>query len=51
MTLVDVSEGEGGLAFLGIGVGNLLGLSLAPVQTRLYWKAMDRNDGRTIPER
>ena len=44
------SEGEGGLAFLGIGLGCLIGLSLAPVQTKLYWKAMDRNDGRTIPE-
>ncbi|KAI0807268.1 MFS general substrate transporter [Fomes fomentarius] len=44
------SEGEGGLAFLGIGVGNLLGLSLAPVQNRLYWRAMDRNNGMTVPE-
>ncbi|KAI0747878.1 MFS general substrate transporter [Daedaleopsis nitida] len=44
------SEGEGGLAFLGIGVGNLAGLSLAPVQNRLYWRAMDKNDGQTIPE-
>ena len=44
------SEGEGGLAFLGIGVGNIAGLSLAPVQNRLYWRAMDSNDGRTIPE-
>ena len=44
------SEGEGGLAFLGIGLGCLVGLSMAPMATRLYWKAMDRNDGRTIPE-
>ena len=44
------SPGEGGLAFLGIGVGNLIGLSLAPIATRWYWRAMDRNDGRTIPE-
>ncbi|EJF62434.1 MFS general substrate transporter [Dichomitus squalens LYAD-421 SS1] len=44
------SEGEGGLAFLGIGVGNLLGISLAPIQNKLYWRAMDRNDGRTVPE-
>ena len=44
------SEGEGGLAFLGIGVGNLIGLSLAPIQNRLYWRAMDRNGGRTVPE-
>ena len=44
------SEGEGGLAFLGIGVGNMIGLSLAPIQNRLYWRAMDRNEGRTVPE-
>ncbi|KAM5539116.1 hypothetical protein V8D89_007339 [Ganoderma adspersum] len=45
-----LSEGQGGLMFLGIGIGNLLGLSFVPVQNRLYWRAMDRNDGRTIPE-
>ena len=44
------SQGEGGLVFLGIGLGCLIGLSMAPMATRLYWKAMDRNDGRTIPE-
>lgn len=44
------SAGEGGLAFLGIGLGCLIGLALAPAQNRLYWKAMDRNGGRTIPE-
>ncbi|KAI1790783.1 MFS general substrate transporter [Ganoderma leucocontextum] len=44
------SEGEGGLMFLGNGIGNLLGLSFVPIQNRLYWRAMDRNDGRTIPE-
>ncbi|CDO76524.1 hypothetical protein BN946_scf184750.g4 [Trametes cinnabarina] len=44
------SAGEGGLAFLGIGVGNLIGLSFAPVQNRLYWRAMDKYGGRTIPE-
>ncbi|KAI0362712.1 MFS general substrate transporter [Trametes cingulata] len=44
------SPGQGGLAFLGIGVGNLIGLSLAPTQNRLYWRAMDRHGGKTIPE-
>ncbi|KAH9946324.1 major facilitator superfamily domain-containing protein [Epithele typhae] len=44
------SEGEGGLAFLGIGLGNILGLCLSPVQNRLYWRAMDRNDGKPVPE-
>ncbi|KAI0637228.1 MFS general substrate transporter [Trametes polyzona] len=44
------SAGEGGLAFLGIGLGCIIGLSLAPAQNRLYWRAMDRNGGRTVPE-
>ncbi|KAI0670625.1 MFS general substrate transporter [Trametes maxima] len=44
------SPGEGGLAFLGIGVGCVIGLALAPAQNRLYWRVMDRNGGRTIPE-
>ncbi|KAI0371743.1 MFS general substrate transporter [Pilatotrama ljubarskyi] len=44
------SAGQGGLAFLGIGVGNLIGLSLAPAQNRLYWRAMDKHGGKTIPE-
>ncbi|OBZ75648.1 putative transporter mfs2 [Grifola frondosa] len=44
------SPGEGGLAFLGVGVGNVIGLCLAPMQNRLYWKAMDRNEGKPIPE-
>ena len=44
------SAGEGGLAFLGIGLGNIVGLSLAPAQNRLYWRAMDRHGGKTIPE-
>ncbi|KAH9901139.1 MFS general substrate transporter [Cubamyces lactineus] len=44
------SAGEGGLAFLGIGLGNIIGLSLAPAQNRLYWRAMDRHGGQTIPE-
>ncbi|KAI0831039.1 major facilitator superfamily domain-containing protein, partial [Trametes gibbosa] len=44
------SAGQGGLAFLGIGLGCIIGLSCAPLQNRLYWRAMDRNGGRTIPE-
>ncbi|KAI0779744.1 MFS general substrate transporter [Fomes fomentarius] len=44
------SEGQGGLAFLAIGVGNMIGLSFSPVQNKLYRRLMDRNDGMTIPE-
>ena len=44
------SEGQGGLAFLAIGVGNMIGLSFSPVQNKLYRRLMDRNNGMTIPE-
>lgn len=45
------SPGQGGLAFLGVGAGILIGTSLAPVQNRLYWRAMDRSEtGRAPPE-
>ncbi|KAH9952218.1 MFS general substrate transporter, partial [Amylocystis lapponica] len=45
------SPGQGGLAFLGIGVGSTLGMALAPLQNLLYWRAMDRSPtGRAPPE-
>ncbi|KAL4251643.1 MFS transporter superfamily protein [Abortiporus biennis] len=45
------STGEGGLAFLGVGIGILFGTSLAPVNNILYWRAMDRSEtGRAPPE-
>lgn len=45
------SPGEGGLAFLGVGLGVTSGLCLSPVQNRLYWAAMDRSpNGRAPPE-
>ncbi|ETW85534.1 major facilitator superfamily [Heterobasidion irregulare TC 32-1] len=45
------TAGEGGLAFLGIGVGVVLGTALAPIQNRLYWRAMDKSEsGHAPPE-
>ena len=45
------SPGEGGLAFLGVGLGTALGTSLAPVNNRLYWRAMARSPtGKAPPE-
>ncbi|TFY71750.1 hypothetical protein EVG20_g1245 [Dentipellis fragilis] len=45
------SAGEGGLAFLGIGVGVILGTALSPVQNRLYWRAMRESpSGHAPPE-
>ncbi|KAJ3476096.1 hypothetical protein NLI96_g11395 [Meripilus lineatus] len=45
------TPGEGGLAFLGVGLGILIGTSLAPVNNKLYWRAMDRSPtGKAPPE-
>ncbi|KAI0768785.1 MFS general substrate transporter [Trametes elegans] len=44
------TAGQSGLAFLGIGFGNLLGLFLAPSQVRVYQKALAGNGGRPVPE-
>ncbi|KZT28599.1 MFS general substrate transporter [Neolentinus lepideus HHB14362 ss-1] len=45
------TPGTGGLAFLGVGVGNIIGTCLTPIQNRLYWRAMDRSpSGRAPPE-
>ncbi|KAI0957054.1 hypothetical protein AcW1_005567 [Taiwanofungus camphoratus] len=45
------SHGVGGLAFIGVGVGTTFGLCLAPIQNRLYWRAMDHSTtGRAPPE-
>lgn len=45
------SPGEGGLAFLGVGLGVAIGTSLAPYQNRLYWRAMEQSPtGKAPPE-
>ncbi|KAL0947203.1 hypothetical protein HGRIS_013320 [Hohenbuehelia grisea] len=45
------SPGEGGLAFLGVGLGVTLGTATSQIQNRFYWRAMDRSiNGRAPPE-
>ncbi|CAL1704107.1 unnamed protein product [Somion occarium] len=45
------STGQGGLAFLGVGAGVVIGSALTPIQNRLYWRAMDRSpEGKAPPE-
>lgn len=45
------SPGEGGLAFLGVGLGVALGTALAPLQNKLYREAMRQSPtGRAPPE-
>ncbi|KAI0033240.1 MFS general substrate transporter [Vararia minispora EC-137] len=45
------STGETGLAFLGIGAGVLIGTAMAPLQNRLYWRALERSEtGFAAPE-
>ncbi|KAJ6546436.1 MFS general substrate transporter [Mycena vulgaris] len=45
------TSAEGGLAFIGIGVGIVLGLASTPIQNILYWKAMEKSEsGRAAPE-
>ncbi|KAI0085475.1 MFS general substrate transporter [Irpex rosettiformis] len=45
------SSGQGGLAFLGVGLGVALGTALAPLQNKLYREAMRNSPtGRAPPE-
>jgi hypothetical protein len=45
------TPGQGGLAFLGVGVGTIFGTSLAPYQNVLYYRAMRRSEtGKAPPE-
>ncbi|KAH8108480.1 MFS general substrate transporter [Phellopilus nigrolimitatus] len=45
------SPGQGGLAFLGIGLGMIVGTALTPLQNRFYWKAMEKSPtGKAAPE-
>ena len=45
------TAGQGGLAFLGIGVGLILGNCLAPLQDGLYRREMRHNpSGKAPPE-
>lgn len=45
------TPGQGGLAFIGIGMGIVIGTSLTPIQNKIYWRAMDKSEmGRAPPE-
>ena len=44
------SPGQGGLAFLGVGLGSTIGLCLAPLNNRFYIRAIMRNGGKIVPE-
>ncbi|KAJ7170244.1 major facilitator superfamily domain-containing protein, partial [Mycena crocata] len=45
------SSAQGGLAFIGIGIGIILGLASTPLQNRVYWRAMETSEtGRAAPE-
>lgn len=44
------NTGEVGLAFIGICLGSVIGVSIYPLQERYYHKAVAANDGKSIPE-
>ncbi|KAJ3556051.1 hypothetical protein NM688_g2239 [Phlebia brevispora] len=45
------SPGEGGLAFLGVGIGTAFGTALAPLNNKLYYRDMRRSGtGKAPPE-
>jgi predicted MFS family arabinose efflux permease len=45
------TPGQSGLAFLGIGIGIIIGTCASPIQTRLYRRAMAKSpDGKASPE-
>lgn len=45
------TPGQGGLAFLGVGLGLVLGLSSIPIQNRIYRRATVRSStGKAPPE-
>lgn len=43
------STGEGGLTFLGVGLGTLVGTCLAPLNNKLYYRAAARNESGNAP--
>ncbi|KAF8160601.1 major facilitator superfamily domain-containing protein [Pholiota molesta] len=45
------TTGEGGLAFLGVGFGIVLGTASQSIQNRIYWRSMNQSEtGRAPPE-
>ena len=44
------SPGQGGLAFLGVGLGSVIGIGLVPLGNKFYIREMQRNGGKAPPE-
>ncbi|KDR73421.1 hypothetical protein GALMADRAFT_608214 [Galerina marginata CBS 339.88] len=45
------TPGEGGLAFVGVGIGITCGTLSQSIQNRIYWRSMDKSEnGRAPPE-
>ncbi|KAJ7752101.1 major facilitator superfamily domain-containing protein [Mycena metata] len=45
------TSAQGGLAFIGIGVGIIIGLGSTSIQNRIYWRAMEKSEtGHAAPE-
>lgn len=47
----NFTPGQGGLAFLGVGLGIIIGACLTPIQNRIYWREMEKSPtGKAPPE-
>ena len=47
----NLTPGQGGLAFLGVGLGTIFGTCMTPIQNRIYWGEMERSPtGKAPPE-
>jgi multidrug resistance protein len=44
------TPGEGGLAFLGVGLGIVIATSLTPISNKIYYRAMEKGNGVAPPE-
>ncbi|QRV73197.1 major facilitator superfamily transporter [Ceratobasidium sp. AG-Ba] len=44
------TPGEGGLAFLGVGLGIVIATALTPISNKIYYRAMEKGNGVAPPE-
>ncbi|QRW16511.1 major facilitator superfamily transporter [Rhizoctonia solani] len=44
------SPGEGGLAFLGVGLGIIIATACTPISNKIYYRAMEKGNGVAPPE-
>jgi hypothetical protein len=45
------TPGQSGLAFVGVGLGIMMGTASQTVQNRIYWRIMEKSEtGRAPPE-